>query len=84
MPSLFKDVPESVVDANLMLHLLHNEDDFPQKIDSSIGVYRTDECKCVDIISVFIEGFLKNLKLKPLETTKLISSSRQTLRAVGR
>lgn len=83
MPSLFKDVPESVVDANLMLHLLHNEDDFPQKIDSSIGVYRTDECKCVDIKCLH-RRFLKNLKLKPLETTKLISSSRQTLRAVGR
>lgn len=57
MSSLFKDIQESVVDANLLLHLLHNEDDFPQKIDSSIGVYRTNECKVSTVFCKFQEVF---------------------------
>ena len=59
MCSLFKDIKESVVDTNLLLHLLHNEDKFPQKIDSSIGVYRTNECK------VSAGGQLSTLNFNP-------------------
>lgn len=53
MSSWFENVEEAVLSDYYQLHLLYGEDTFEQKIDLTLGVYRTNECK-------FIFNFILN------------------------
>ena len=45
MSSWFDGIEQQPLHQYYQLHLAHKDDPFPRKIDLTVGMYRTDECR---------------------------------------